>query len=52
VQFGVNGFSIATSASTTIEGGACSALKSGDKVTVKGTRQGDGTVAATRVTRK
>ena len=52
VQFGVNGFSIATSASTTFEGGACSALKSGDKVTVKGTRQADGSVAATRVTKK
>jgi len=52
VQFGVNGFSVATSASTTFEGGACSALKSGDKVTVKGTRQADGSVAATRVTKK
>jgi hypothetical protein len=52
VQFGVNGFGVVTSASTTFEGGACSALKSGDKVTVKGTRQSDGSVAATRVSRK
>jgi cytoskeletal protein CcmA (bactofilin family) len=52
VQFGVNGFAVATSASTAFEGGGCSALKSGDKVTVKGTRQSDGSVAATRVSRK
>jgi hypothetical protein len=48
VQFAVNGFSISTSASTTFES-ACSSLKSGDKVNVKGTRQADGSVAATRV---
>ena len=52
VQFGVNGFSVATSATTTFEGGACSSLKSGDKVTVKGTRQADGLVAATKVVKK
>ena len=52
VAFGVNGFSITTAASTTFEGATCQALKSGDKVTVKGTRQGDGSVAATRVTKK
>ena len=51
VQFGVNGFSIVTSASTTFEGAACTALKGGDKVTVKGVRQADGSVAATKVTR-
>ena len=49
IQFGVNGFSIQTSASTTFEGAACSALKSGDKIQVKGTRNADGSVAATRV---
>jgi hypothetical protein len=49
VQFGVNGFSISTSASTTFEGGACSTLKSGDRVQVKGTRLADGSVTATRV---
>jgi hypothetical protein len=48
VQFAVNGFSISTSASTTFES-ACSSLKSGDKVNVKGTRLADGSVAATRV---
>ena len=53
VQFTVNGFSIATSGTTTFEpAGACAVLKSGDKVTVKGTRSADGSVAATRVTRK
>jgi hypothetical protein len=52
VEFSVNGFSVKTSGATTFEGGACSALKSGDKVSVKGTRQADGSVAATRVTRK
>ena len=49
VTFGVNGFSIVTTASTTFEGAACTALKSGDKVTVKGLRQADGTVTATSV---
>ena len=52
LQFGVNGFSITTSAATIFQGGACSSLKSGDKVTVNGTRQGDGSVAAGTVTRK
>jgi hypothetical protein len=52
VQFTINGFKIATSGGTTFEGGTCSALKSGDKVAVKGLRQSDGSVAATRVTRK
>lgn len=52
VEFSVNGFSIKTSGATTFEGGACSSLKSGDKVTVKGTRLADGSVAATRVVRK
>ena len=49
IQFGVNGFSVQTSASTTFEGVACSALKSGDKIQVKGTRNADGSVAATKV---
>jgi hypothetical protein len=47
VTFSVNGFSIATSASTTFEGGTCAALKGGTKVNVKGLRQSDGSVAAT-----
>ena len=49
LSFSVNGFSIVTTATTTFEGAACTALKSGDKVTVKGVRQADGTVTATRV---
>lgn len=53
VQFSVNGFSIATSSTTTFEpAGSCGMLKSGDKVVVKGARLADGSVAATRVTRK
>lgn len=49
LRFSVNGFSITTSASTTFEDVACTALKSGNKVNVKGIRQADGSVAATRV---
>ncbi|HET7698762.1 MAG TPA: DUF5666 domain-containing protein [Vicinamibacterales bacterium] len=49
VQFSVNGFAISTSAGTTFEGGPCTALKSGAKVSVKGTRNADGSVAATKV---
>lgn len=51
VSFGVNGFSITTSGSTTFDV-ACTALKNGNKVNVKGTKQADGSVAATRVTAK
>ncbi len=49
VSFGVNGFSVTTSSATVFEGAACSSLKSGDKVTVKGLKQADGSVAATSV---
>jgi hypothetical protein len=49
LTFGINGFSIATSASTSFQGGACSALKNGSKVTVDGTKNADGSVAATTV---
>ena len=49
LSFAVNGFSVLTNSSTVFEGGACSTLKSGDKVTVKGLRQADGSVIATRV---
>jgi hypothetical protein len=49
IRFGVNGFAVTTSGATTFEGGACSSLKSGDKVTVNGLRQADGSVAATKV---
>jgi hypothetical protein len=49
VRFGVNGFSITTGASTTFEDVTCATLKNGSKVNVNGTKQSDGTVAATRV---
>jgi uncharacterized protein DUF5666 len=49
VTFGVNGFSIATNGSTTFNGGACSTLKNGDKVTVNGVKQADGSVLAKTV---
>ena len=49
VSFNVNGYRITTSGSTTFEGGACSTLKSGNQVEVKGVVQADGSVAATRV---
>jgi hypothetical protein len=52
ISFSVNGFKILTSASTEFKEVACSALKSGDKVEVKGARQADGSVNATRVERK
>jgi hypothetical protein len=49
VTFSVNGFSIAANTATVFEGSACSTLKSGSKVTVKGVKQADGSVIATRI---
>ena len=49
VTFGVNGFSILTNSATVFQGGACPALKSGDKATVNGLKQADGSILATRV---
>jgi hypothetical protein len=51
VSFGVNGFSIVTTASTTFTP-ACAELRNGNKVTVKGVVQADGSVRATGVTRQ
>jgi hypothetical protein len=51
VSFGINGYSITTTASTTFDGVACTAMKSGDKVKVNGTKQANGSVLATRVKR-
>jgi hypothetical protein len=51
IGFSINGFSIQTSASTAFDGVSCAALKSGDRVEVKGTRQANGSVSATRVKR-
>jgi hypothetical protein len=48
LRFGVNGFSIVTSASTTFET-PCAGIHSGSKVHVTGTVQADGTVEATTV---
>lgn len=48
LTFGVNGFSIVTNGSTVFDGG-CTTLKNGDKVTVNGLKQADGSVLATRV---
>lgn len=49
LTFGINGFSIATNASTAFQGGTCAALKNGSNVTVDGTKNADGSVAATSV---
>ena len=49
VSFGVNGFSISTDDETDFTGGQCTALKNGNKVTVEGIRQPDGSVLATKV---
>lgn len=49
LTFSVNGFSIRTSGATVFEGGTCAALKSGNKVQVKGIKAADGAVDATRV---
>jgi hypothetical protein len=51
VTFGVNGFNVATTASTTFTP-ACAELKSGNKVRVRGVTQADGSVRATSVTRQ
>jgi hypothetical protein len=51
LTFSVNGFSITTNSATVFDGAACSALKSGDKITVNGIKQADGSVLATRVKR-
>lgn len=49
VAFTINGYKITTSGATTFSGVTCQSLKSGDKVTVKGKTQSDGSVAATDV---
>ena len=52
LTFGVNGYSISTNGSTTFVNGACGDLRNGTRVLVEGTRQGDGSVKATSVTRR
>jgi hypothetical protein len=51
LSFGINGYSIATNASTTFDGLTCGAVKNGDKVKVNGTKQPNGSVLATTVKR-
>lgn len=52
IRFTVNGFSIRATTSTVFEDGPCSGIKSGTKVEVKGTRNADGSVTATRIETK
>lgn len=49
ISFAISGSPVATNAATEFEGGACSTLKNGDKVEVKGTRQSNGTVLASKI---
>jgi uncharacterized protein DUF5666 len=49
IQSSVGSTKFTTSTSTTFEDVSCSSLKAGDMVEVKGTRQANGTVAASRV---
>lgn len=49
ITFAVAGSSVATNASTRFDDTTCSALGNGDRVEVKGTRQSNGMVAASRV---
>jgi hypothetical protein len=51
VTFGVNGFAVATTAATTFTP-ACTDLRSGTKVKVRGVTQADGSVRAASVTRQ
>lgn len=53
INFGVNGYSIyTTSVGSFKDMAACEALRNGDKVEVKGTRQADGRVLASEVKKK
>jgi hypothetical protein len=51
LSFGINGYAVTTNGVTTFVGLTCPAMKSGDKVKVNGTKQGDGSVLATKVTK-
>jgi hypothetical protein len=52
IHFVVNGTPVVTSASTRFDRVSCASLKNNDKVEVKGTREHDGSVSATRVNRQ
>jgi len=49
IGFTVGSAAVTTNASTTFDDTACAALKQGDQVEVKGTRQANGSVLATKV---
>jgi hypothetical protein len=49
LTFSVGSTHVSTSGSTEFKDVTCSALKNGDRVEVKGSRQNDGTIAASRV---
>lgn len=49
--FGINGYDITTSSATAFEGVACAAVRNGTRVLVRGTRQANGSIAATLVRR-
>jgi hypothetical protein len=49
IHFTVQGTAVVASASTRFDKVSCSALKNDDRVEVKGTRQTDGSVSATRI---
>jgi len=51
LSFVVNGYDVVTDGATSFVGGACSSLRSGHGVQVKGTRRADGSVLATEVRR-
>jgi hypothetical protein len=52
IRSSVGGTTFVTSATTQFDGAGCAAFKSGDRVEVKGARQPDGSIAATRVEKK
>lgn len=52
ITFTLSGSTVATSSNTRFDDGACSTLKNGDRVEVKGVRQSPTVVAASRVQKK
>ena len=49
ISFSLSGTPVVTNSSTEFKDGSCSSLANGQRVEVKGTRQGDGSVLARRV---
>jgi Cu/Ag efflux protein CusF len=52
ISFSVSGSTVSTSAGTRFDDAACSSLKNGDRVEVRGVRQTNNVVAASRVEKK